>query len=234
MSTPFYEHAGVTIYCGDCREIAPLLDADVIVTDPPYGIGLKTKTSDFRDSPWFDQGESLRASVIYDDEPGAVRELIRSAIPALLARVPRALIFCGPAMLYAYPEPRAIGSVFTPNGAGRSPWGFQVSHPILYYGSDPYLVDQRGGRPNGFRDEQPNLEQIDHPCPKPLKWMHWAVDRASRPGEVVLDPFMGSGTTLRAAKNLGRRAIGIELEERYCALAASRMAQEVLDVEAVA
>jgi site-specific DNA-methyltransferase (adenine-specific) len=228
---PYYQHAGITIYHGDCRDVAPLLSADVMITDPPYGIGLRTKTSDYRGSAWFDRGESLRSSLIYDDRPDMVRELIKTAIPTLLDCVPRALIFCGPAMLYAYPEPRAIGTVFTPNGAGRSAWGFQCSHPILYYGCDPYLTDQRGGRPNGFRDEQPNPEKFDHPCPKPLKWMHWAIARASRPGEIVLDPFMGTGTTLRAAKNLGRRAVGIEIEERYCEIAVQRLAQEVLDLD---
>lgn len=227
---PYYEHAGIVIYHGDCREIAPRLAADVIITDPPYGVGIRTKTSDYRGSVWFDRGESLRASIVYEDHPEAVRDLIRSTIPVLLGNVPRALVFCGASLLYAYPEPQAIGSVFTPNGAGRSPWGFQCSHPILYYGKDPYLADRRGGRPNGFRDEQPNREVIDHPCPKPIKWMHWAVNRASRPGETVLDPFMGSGTTLRAAKDYGRSAIGIEIEEHYCEIAAKRLAQEVLDL----
>jgi DNA modification methylase len=62
--------------------------------------------------------------------------------------------------------------------------------------------------------------------------VRWAVDLASSPGELVLDPFMGSGTTLRAAKDLGRKAIGIEIDERYCEIAVERMGQEVLDVAA--
>jgi DNA modification methylase len=135
-------------------------------------------------------------------------------------------------MLFAYPEPASVGVVWTPAGGGRTAWGFQCSHPILYYGKDPYLVDGKGGRPNGFKDDQPGREQLDHPCPKPLAWMRWAVNRASRPSETILDPFMGSGTTLRAAKDLGRRAIGIDLEERYCEIAATRMGQEVLDLAA--
>lgn len=65
-----------------------------------------------------------------------------------------------------------------------------------------------------------------HPAQKPLEVMRWAV--SARPRWVVLDPFMGSGTTLRAAKDLNRKAIGIELDERYCEIAAKRMAQEVL------
>ena len=66
-----------------------------------------------------------------------------------------------------------------------------------------------------------------HPCPKPLKTMKWAVNLGSEPNDTILDPFMGSGTTLRAAKDLGRKAIGIEIEEAYCEIAANRMAQEV-------
>jgi site-specific DNA-methyltransferase (adenine-specific) len=232
LPQPYWTEPGITIYHGDAREIAPLLAADVLITDPPYGIGLTTKTSDYRGSRLFDRGEPLRASRLYQDDPASVRQLIADTIPLLLEQIPRALIFCGPRMLFAYPEPAALGSVFTPNGAGRSSWGFQCSHPILYYGRDPYLVDGRGSRPNGFRDEQPNPEKIDHPCPKPLKWMHWAIVRASRPDETILDPFMGSGTTLRAAKNLSRQAIGIELEERYCSIAVNRLAQEVLRIAA--
>ena len=226
---PYYEQSGVTIYHGDCREILPTLGpVDLVLTDPPYGIGLVTKTSDYRGSANFDRGASLQASVLYKDSPAEIRQLIADVIPLAQRLTDRLMIFCGPSMLWAYPEPRALGCVFTPNGAGRCSWGFQCVHPVLFYGKDPYLVDQRGGRPNSFRDEQPNRERFDHPCPKPLSWMNWAVNRASREGELICDPFMGTGTTLRAAKDRGRRVIGIEIEERYCEIAAKRLQQECL------
>ena len=209
---------------GDCREVLPGLGkVDAVVTDPPYGIGLTKKTSDFRDSRHFDGGESLRASTLYDDDPERVRALIRSVIPTALSLAQRGLIFTGPAMLWAYPEPASVGSVFTPNGAGRTAWGFQCTHPVLFYGKDPYLQDGLGGRPNSFRDEQPNAEKVDHPCPKPLAWMRWAVGRATRQGEAVLDPFMGSGTTGIACVKLGRKFTGIDIEPRYFDIACRRI-----------
>ena len=225
MTTSRVEHIGdATLYLGDCREILPLLPkVDAVVTDPPYGIGLKRKTSDFRDSQHFDAGESLAASVLYEDAPDHVRELIASAVPTALALASRALIFSGPAMLRQYPEPASIGSVFTPNGAGRTAWGFQCTHPVLFYGKDQFLQDGMGGRPNSLRDEQPNGEKIDHPCPKPLAWMTWAVTRASRTGETILDPFMGSGTTGVACAKLGRKFIGIEIEPKYFDIACKRI-----------
>ena len=226
---PYYQDDAVTIYHGDCREILPQLEpVDLVLTDPPYGVGLVTKTNDYRQSKYFDNGNSLKASVLYEDEPETVRNLIKETFPILLAISNRAFVFCGTRMMFSYPEPTAIGCVFMPNGAGLSPWGFQCMHPILFYGKDPFLADGKGGQPNSFRTEQPNLENYDHPCPKPLPWMKWAVWRASQEAETILDPFMGSGTTLRAAKDLGRKAIGIEIEEKYCEIAAKRMAQEVL------
>jgi DNA modification methylase len=213
-----------TLYQGDCLEILPTLSGiDAVVTDPPYGVSLKKKTSDFRGSRHFDNGESLRASILYKDSQEHVAKLIQKAMPLLLRCAKRAVITPGARMMFAYPEPAAVSCVFTANGAGLSPWGFQCAHPILYYGKDPYLAAGMGSRPNGFKTEQPNLEQIDHPCPKPVIWMKWLVNRASFEGETILDPFMGSGTTGVAAVQLGRKFIGIELEPRYFDIACQRI-----------
>lgn len=231
LPTPYYDEGGVTIYHADCRELLPKLTADVVITDPPYGVGLVTKTSDYRGSRNFDGGKSLKASVLYRDDPEHVRSLIRETFPVMRAIANRVVVFSGVRMMWEYPPPDSVGAVYAPNGAGLTRWGFQVVHPILYYGSDPFLADGRGSRPNGFRTEQPNGETIDHPCPKPRRWMTWAVERASRPGELILDPFAGSGTTLVAAKECGRRAIGIEVEERYCEIAARRLTQGVLELD---
>jgi site-specific DNA-methyltransferase (adenine-specific) len=228
--TPYYTDASTTIYLGDCREILPGLRGDVAITDPPYGIGLITKTSDYR-SENFDAGASLRASTLYVDDAASIRGLIAETIPLLLGRVDRAVIFCGPRMIWAYPEPAAVGGVYFASGAGRCAWGFQCMQPVLFYGKDPWLADGKGGRPNSFQTIQPNLERFDHPCPKPQSWINWAIQRATRPGETVIDPFMGTGTTLVAAKRFGRSAIGIEIEERYCEIAVKRLRQGALPLE---
>jgi DNA modification methylase len=212
------------LYLGDCLEVMPLLGkVDVVVTDPPYGIGLTKKTNDYRDSKFFDNGESLRASKTYRDNDQHIRALIRQTIPMALSIATRAVIFCGPAMLWEYPEPASLGTVFAVNGAGRTAWGFQCSHPVLFYGKDPFLQDGKGGRPNSIRDGQPNREKINHPCPKPLSWMKWAVGRGSRIGETVLDPFMGSGTTGVACANMGRSFVGIEIDDGYFDIACQRI-----------
>ena len=87
---------------------------------------------------------------------------------------------------------------------------------------DPNVIEA-----DSYRHGQPG--KVDHPTQKPLPTASIPIRYSTDPGDLVLDPFMGSGTTLRAAKDLGRRAIGIELSERYCEVAANRMAQEVLD-----
>ena len=213
-----------TLILGDCRDVMPTLGrVDAVVTDPPYGVGLTVKTNDFRDSANFDKGASLAASVTYADEEQEVRELIGAAIPLALKLAGRAAIFSGNRLLQSYPKATSFGCVFVPNGAGRDPWGFGCFNPIIYYGKDPYLATGKGSRPNSFSDNQPGDAGVDHPCPKPVRWMKWLVNRASLEGETVLDPFMGSGTTGIACWQLGRKFVGIEIEPRYFDLACRRI-----------
>jgi DNA modification methylase len=98
---------------------------------------------------------------------------------------------------------------------------------VLFYGAPPARVGSRPASIVSF--DTANV--VGHPCPKPVRWMRWVIGLASDPGDVILDPFMGSGTTLVAAKSDGRRAVGIEIEERYCEIAARRLDQQVLDLE---
>lgn len=216
----YYEDDWITIYHGDSRDFVDLIDADVLVTDPPYGVDLGTGSSAGGDHGL------LRGS--YDGYEDTYANLVADIIPILdqwIAKVRRGAVFSGP-HLQEMPKAVAVGGVFCPAAKARHSWGFKTFLPVLFYGKDPTL--NKGARPNTIRSTA-SSEKVDHPCPKPLSWMRWLVDRCALPGEVIVDPFMGSGTTLRAAKDAGIRAVGIELHEPYCEVAAERMSQGVLN-----
>ena len=226
---PYYEDDAVTIYHGDCQEmlesaaanVVANLRADVLITDPPYGVGLIGKRT-----KWTTEARGGYLSVV--DDAAAVAVAV-GVVDRWTRDGGRAAVTPGVANRERYSRPTHLGAIFYPSGAGMSKWGFTCWQPILFYGADPYLADGKGSRPDGFSTTEA-AEENGHPCPKPIGTMKWLVERVSRSGEIVLDPFMGSGTTLRAAKDLGRKAIGIEIEERYCEIAAKRCAQEVLDL----
>ena len=217
---PYYEDDLVTLYHGDCREVTAWLEADVLVTDPPYGMAYRDRLG--------------RHEGIAGDEDTAVRDATLSTWgerPALVFGT------------WRVEKPASVKNVLiwdkgTDLGMGVStPWG--LSHEEVYVlGSWPALVP--GGRireggipsrvPSVLRVGKPNNASahrvVDHPTPKPVGLMERLIDRC--PPGTIADPFAGSGSTLLAAKNLGRRAIGVELEERYCEIAAKRLAQDTL------
>jgi site-specific DNA-methyltransferase (adenine-specific) len=219
--TPYYDHAGVTIYHGDSRDVLPRLAADVLITDPPYGVNLGKHAAAKETRGWL----AKKGYESYDDTPENFLAVVVPVIRLALASVRRGLVFCSDTGLQQLPTFDALGGVFLPSGMGRTKWGFQNFSFCALYGVAPEL--HGGARPTGISSTA-IAEKNGHPCPKPEAWMRWAVALVSRAGEIVIDPFAGSGTTLRAAKDLGRRAIGIEIEERYCEIAAKRLAQEVL------
>jgi hypothetical protein len=163
------------------------------------------------------------------DSEELVKSVIVPVIVACVSRFSRVVVTPGTRCTFFYARPDALGGIFNRAGSGSGTWGFECVAPILYYGKDPFLADGLGRRPNSFEQSPADFsEKNGHPCPKPIKVMTWLINRSSRENETILDPFMGSGTTLRAAKDLGRKAIGIEIEEKYCEIAARRMEQEVL------
>jgi len=205
---PYYQDSHVTIYHGDCREVMPNVTGNIILTDPPYGNGTNYLSTD-------DNIELVEMA----------SSLISQIIPlySVVALTP------GVSNLHNYPRPTWVLGWFTPAGAGSEPWGFCCWQPILVYGNDPYLKQGLGRRPDAIVMTETSINN-GHPCPKPERLWGWFLRRISVDKEdVIVDPFMGSGTTLRAAKDLGRKAIGIEIEERYCEIAAKRLSQNVLD-----
>jgi DNA modification methylase len=204
---PYYQDDACTIYHADCREILPTLAADLILTDPPYNAGKDYGQHDDRMDP-----------VIYRAWCSEWFQLCRAAGP-------RVIVFPGHGnlpMWFEIAPPSGIGCWYKPGNRASSHLGWNEWEPWLYWG-------QRLGGSDTFRVPFISNQAKDaggHPCPKPaLLFRHLLVKTKAA---TVLDPFMGSGTTLRAAKDLGRRAIGIEIEERYCEIAARRLGQEVL------
>lgn len=224
LPKPYYEHAGITIFHADCREVLPHLPkVDLVLTDPPYGVQFEGKNTKYT-------RRSNDGYASLEDTADYVGSVIVPIVRECVDRYARVVVTPGLRNCFAYDAPTAMGTIFYPSGAGMGKWGFTCSQPIFYYGKCPYLANSMGSRPDSFSTTE-SAEDLGHPCPKPIGTMKWLVNRSSLEGETILDPFMGSGTTLVAAKLLNRKAIGIEIEEKYCEIAALRLAQDNLFTE---
>lgn len=190
---------------GDCREVLPLLPkVDAVVTDPPYGVGI-----DYNG--------------LVDDEQ-IILDVVLPAIEGCRLLSKRVVVTSGNKNAWLYPRPDDFGVWWNPAGTSTGKWGFQcVGTPILYYGKDPRT--SRGASPSSPVSVGASAEQDGkpHPCPKPLSLMKWLLRKSSFEGETVLDPFMGSGTTLVACARMGRAGIGIEIDEGYFDIACERV-----------
>lgn len=229
--TPYYEHAGITIYHGDYREVLTgIRGAALVCTDPPYGIGNGAafwRRNGTEIENWDDRGQNSR-----------VDETWRAMSSAAL--IPEG----------AYHVEFFAGSIEVENAmrlsreAGMSTWRLfylvktapaPTPRPtfmsavelalVSFVGKRPWYGGQHPDRWIGLTPNRLGIAQ--HPSEKPLDCIAGLVSALSPVGGLVIDPFMGSGTTLRAAKDLGRKAIGIEIEEKYCEIAANRLSQEV-------
>ncbi len=136
------------------------------------------------------------------------------------------LITPGIKNLFSYPRPTWIASYCYPNGEKRSVGGgINNWEPVLIYGENQFGLDCRLFKPRA------SIKIHGHSTPKPVSPWEWLVLESSKEGDTILDPFMGSGTTLVAAKQLGRKAIGIEIEQKYCDIAIDRLRQEVFNFD---
>ena len=198
--TPYYDHGGVTIFHGDCREVLPSIAVDTIVTDPPYGLGDR----------W--SGGTWAADPMYAD---ARRwdQTVYVGLSDLIARARQAIVWGG--NYYPLPPSRCWLA-----------WEKSSRLPTM---ADLELAWTNLDRPSKSwtEDRNPDGKRF-HPTQKPLSLMRWCLGFVD--GTEVVDPFMGSGTTLVAAKERGLRAVGIELSERYCEIAAKRLSQETLPI----
>jgi len=213
-----------TLYQGDARTIVPLLTGlDVLITDPPYGVlgtpdthGRATKGTGGKHG--LVRGAYASYADTYANLVGSVVPLVRQS----LRTVQRGAVFTGP-HVWDMPRATVIGRVDNPAGKGLGRWGFETEHHVLFYGVAPDL--HKGARFHTVFRSTAKAEPNGHPCPKPLPWMRWLVAFCAREGEVVLDPFMGSGTTGVACLEYGRRFVGIECDPGYFQIACERLAQ---------
>ena len=207
---PYYSDDAVTIYHGDCLDILPTLTFDAIVTDPPYGISY---------NPGMHPNGLEFEPIVGDDS---------NDLGAWIANHEAPRVVCG-ADNFAHR---------LPPGGTWSVWDKRVSPAADRILGSPFELIwavghgsrkrhiyriQHGGAVNADKANQRRV----HPTQKPVTLMKRIIEDHFPTG-VIADPFMGAGSTLRAAKDLGRRAVGIEIEERYCEAAVARVAQEVL------
>lgn len=219
MTAPYYADDNVALYHGDCLDLLPGLTADVMVTDPPYGIG------------WRKQLNRAAGSRAHSGIANDADTTCRDQALELWGTRPAALF----GSLYA-PAPADVRHILIwekPPDAGviGSTLGFRRDIEAIYLTGPWPKQPPRSG--SVLRSCASNVGGSSspagitgHPHAKPTDLMRQLLD-ACPPG-LIVDPFAGSGATLRAAKDLGRQAIGIELEERYCEIAARSLAQEVL------
>lgn len=209
----YYEGDGITLYHGDCREIDAWLTADVLITDPPYGIGwTKGQNNAARSTAHAgiqnDEDTSCRddALLMFGDKPGIV--FGSWAAPAPKHR-----------QVLIWRKPIDAGVVGSTTGFRRD------TEVVFLTGLWPIRTSQWSSvlETNGGKARYLN----GHPHAKPVALMERLM--SALPDGSVADPFSGSGSTLVAAKLQGRCAVGVELEERYCEMAARRLDQGVLD-----
>lgn len=227
MSAPYYQDDYVTLYHGDClTEHREWLDADVLVTDPPYGIawnqaaylkvGRSSGTRTKRHDGIQNDGDTVArdtALAAFGDKPGLVFGAIDKPFPA---NTRRTLVWQKPA------DAGLFGSTIW-----RKDW-----EPIFMVGKWPTIpATESSVIRTGYGSHRQYAQGL-HPHGKPIDTLMRLIERC--PSGLVADPFAGSGATLLASKNLGRRSIGVELEEKYCEIIAKRCQQEVLDFGALA
>lgn len=213
--TPYYEHAGITIYHGDCREVLPTLSLTefAVIVDPPYGI---EHSSNY--------GASWNGTSIANDSDTSVRDSIVSWSGSSPAAVFGS---------WKVTKPRNIRGVLIWDKGPASGMG-DLAFPWKPSWEEIYIL---GDGWNGRRDEGVLKGHIvvtwetkgrQHPNQKPVSLIAHLIHKTTAP--LIIDPCIGSGSTLEAAKLEGRQAIGIEVDERWCEVSANRLAQEVLPI----
>lgn len=199
--TPYYDEKGIVIYHGDCREILPHLPkVDLVLTDPPYGIGDKM------------QGGTWGSVEKYADFRKWDIAPTTTQLTTIIKHGNKAIVWGG--NYFVLPPSRG--------------WLVWDKRNAVHTMADCELAWTNFDKPIKRFSSGVGIHTWGHPTEKPMQLFFWCIEQDNDKPMTILDPFMGSGTTLVAAKQLGRKAIGIELEEKYCEIAVQRLAQDVL------
>ncbi len=210
---PFYSYDGITIYNADCRTAMIALRPDVIITDPVWP---NNSVQEF---------QFIKPYQLFEEFTAAIPESVK-----------RAAIHLGcdsnPNILNPMPLPFfrvAWLELVHPHYKGRLMYGSDVAY---LYGEPPKSKSGQHIIPGRYTDTSSNGKQTKHPCPRKLNHVKWLIKWWTEENDIILDPFMGSGTTLLAAKMLGRKAVGIEIDKNYCDMAIERLTQTEMQFKA--
>jgi len=194
----------VKLYLGDCLEIMQELEdgsVDAVITDPPYGVDFKKQVWDECIPDWFEIARRLTGVLCFTTAPTT---------------------------MWDYPRPDWVSCWYRTAAQSRNAQGgFNHWTPILVYGDVKFKVDTY--YTHGMVTHQ-KVKHIKHPSPKDPDMTKWIIENASSPGDTILDPFMGSGTTGVACVQTGRNFIGIEIEPKYYEIAEARIAEAQLQI----
>ena len=211
---PYYQDDHATIYHADAKELVPQLAFDVVVTDPPYGID------------WAQQ--MVRGSKTHDGIIGDTDTTVRDSVLSLINRDIQKLVFGSPMQT----PPKGTKQVLVWKKSNDSGFfgclnGYRRDFELIYMlGKYKQIPASRSGVIETKQSLSTYCNRSTHPHAKPKSLLISLIQNLDK--GVIIDPFMGSGSTLRAAKDLDRQSIGIEIDEQYCEIAARRLAQEVL------
>jgi len=204
------------LMCGDSTDKASVGrlmaggKADLCLTDPPYGLG--------------DTSSVKNDYIEYQDSKENLVDLVGKFLPIAFEQCKTVVLTPGNGNHRLYPSPTWTMAWFVPAGTGSGPWGFCCWQPILCYGKDPKLSKGKGRHPDAIVHCE-SAEKNGHPCPKPINFWKWLMERTSEQGESIFEPFSGSGTTIIASEQTGRRCYAMELSPHYVDVAVRRWQQ---------
>ena len=235
---PYYDHDGITIYNARCEDVLPTLDpVDLVVTSPPYNKGKQSGDyANMRDG-YASYSDDMTDREYQQWQRSIIAELWRLTAPnGAIFYNHKVSLRNGTALLpTAYlPDEAILRQVIIWNRKGGMNWNashFCPQHEWVLLLAHPLfrLSGRTASAAGDVWDIGIDYGKEGHPCAFPVSLPARAINATD--AQIILDPFMGSGTTLRAAKDAGRRAIGIELDEEYCAIAVSRLSQQTLALE---